>query len=569
MHSGIHSRWLTGTAIAAVFVLAGAGAAAHDTGIAETHQKATTQAQPGQDASRVPLWSNLGDLSFKVTTVDPQAQAYFDQGLRLTYGFNHAEALRSFRQAQQIDPGCAMCYWGEALVLGPNTNSPMKASAVIPAVSAIAQAQVQAAQTTAHEQALIAALAKRYSTDPNSDRAALDAAYADAMQRVRARFPQNDDIAVLYAEALMNLSPWDYWEADGATPKGRHGEVLTTLETVLARSPNHLAAIHLYIHAVEASTTPERSEAHADRLAALMPGAGHLVHMPSHVYYRVGRYEDSMSANQAAAAADEAYIAAQNPTGIYPAGYYPHNIHFIVVSAQMIGAADIAFEAARKLSGTIDEDVAREIPWVQVILAAPYFVQAQYGDMETLKDFGDPGDEFPFVRAMWHFARAVTFADMGWIGDAEAERSALADIGAKNEFRDMVGGGVPAPDMLRIAYHVITARMAFSQGNLETAIAQYQEAVAVQDTFPYMEPPYWYLPLRQSLGGALLAAGRPAEAEAAFQQALVDAPNNGWALYGLSEAQRNQGQHIEGLLTAKALDQVWIGGRAILTPHRL
>jgi tetratricopeptide (TPR) repeat protein len=563
------ARWLAGTSLAAAVLFSGTGALAHDTGIAETHTPADAAAHADGTPGRVPLWNNLGDRSFKVTTADPLAQAYFDQGLRWTYGFNHAEALRAFKEAQRIDPGCAMCYWGEALVLGPNTNAAMKPEAVVPAVAAIAAAQVRAERATAREQALIAALAKRYSTDPKAERAALNTAYADAMAGVHTRFADDDDIAVLFAEALMNLSPWDYWEADAKTPKGRHAEVLSTLETVLARNPDHPAAIHLYIHAVEASSTPERAEPYADRLANLMPGAGHLVHMPSHVYYRVGRYEDSMVLNQQAAAADEAYIAQAKPSGIYPSGYYPHNIHFVVVSAQMIGASDIAFEAAHKLSDTISDEVAREIAWVQVIKVAPYYVQAQLGDITTLDAFTDPGDELPFVKAMWHFARAVTYADMGRIGAAETERSALADIGADHDFQGMVNGGVPAPDLLRIAYHVISARMAMNQGDFETAIDEYQQAIAVQDTFPYMEPEYWYVPLRQSLGGALLASGRPGEAEAAFRAALAHTPNNGWAVYGLTEALRAQGRHIPGLEAARQLDRIWLGSREILQTHRL
>ena len=530
-----HGRWVTGTTLAAAIMLSGGATSAYDTNIAGPRLNVNVISQnapyrlPGQEPDRVPLLSNLGTVSFGITTTDPRAQAYFDQGLRLAYGFDHAEALRSFREAQRIDPGCAMCYWGEALVLGPNTSASMKASALVPAVAAIAKAQVRVAHATPREQALIAALSRRYSTDPGAVRTELDIAYADAMASVRALFPNDDDIAVFYAEALMNLSPWDDREASGETSEGRHAEVIETLETVLARNPDHPAAIHLHNHAVE----------------------------------------DSMAVNLDTAAADEAYVASTDPTGIYPAGFYPHNIHFIVVSAQMIGAADIAFEAAQRLTGTISDDVAREIAWLQVIKALPYFVQAQYGDIESLREIPNPGTELPFVRAMWHFARAVAFADLGWIGDAEAERSALADIGAANEFRGMLNGDVPAPKMLRIAYHVITARMAMSQGDYDTAIAQYRAAAAVQDTFPNMEPPYWYVPLRQSLGGALLAAGRSGEAEAAFSAALEETPNNGWALFGLSEALRHQGRLIHGLTAAKALDRVWLGSREALALYRL
>src|SRR5262245_4735067 len=265
-----------------------------------------------------PLYDNLGTLSFPITTKSPVAQRYFDQGIRLAYGFNHAEAQRAFRTAQKHDPDCAMCYWGEALVLGPNINAPMVPDAVAPALAAVLKAQQNASSASAREQALITALAKRYSDDPKAERPALDAAFAAAMGEVAKQFPEDDNIRALYAEALMDLSPWDYWEPGGAKGKGKTDEIIATLEAVLARNPDHAGAIHYYIHMVEASAAPERALPYARRLAAAAPGAGHLVHMPFHIYFRIGDYKAALAANKAAVEIDEAYIAKAVPKGIYP-----------------------------------------------------------------------------------------------------------------------------------------------------------------------------------------------------------------------------------------------------------
>jgi hypothetical protein len=301
------------------------------------------------DPGGPPLWEGLGALSHKVTTDDDLAQRYFDQGLRLTYAFNHAEAYRAFKRAQALDPGCAMCFWGEAFVLGANINAPMEGSAAQPAFVAVANAKARAAGASERERALIDALAARYASEPDADPVALAEAYADAMAAVHARYPDDQDVAVLYADSLMNTSPWDYWELDGRTFKGRLGAAADALEGVLEENPDHPGAIHMYIHLTEASATPEKAEPYADRLAALMPAAGHIVHMPSHTYYRTGRYLDSLKTNVAAVQADEAYLAQAQASGIYPHGLYPHNIHFVLVSAQMAGDAEHMVWAAERL----------------------------------------------------------------------------------------------------------------------------------------------------------------------------------------------------------------------------
>ena len=367
--------------------------------------KAATPAPAFADTDP-PLWDGLGALAFKITTASPEAQAFFDQGLRLAYAFNHGEAQRSFRKAQKLDPTCAMCFWGEALVLGPNINLPMQDDAVAPAFAAASKPANSPGAT--REQALISALAKRYTHEPKADRAPLDADYAQAMKAVAAQYPDDNDIAVLYAEAVMDLSPWDYWQRGGREPNPQSEPIVPTLERVLAKQPDHFGAIHFYIHAVEASDRPERAEAYADRMRGAVPAAGHLVHMPSHIYYRVGRYLDALADNKTAVAVDEKYLADTDaPMGVYRLGYYPHNIHFVIASAQMSGDGPTVIAAAEKLRGLIPDEVARGIAMVHPVKAAPYFAHAQFSAPETILALPDPGNEIPYVKAMWHYARGV------------------------------------------------------------------------------------------------------------------------------------------------------------------
>jgi tetratricopeptide (TPR) repeat protein len=524
---------------------------------------------PAEASATVPLYDNLGNLTYPVTTLSPLAQRYFDQGLRLTYAFNHAEALRAFREAQWQDPNCAMCYWGEAFVLGPNINAPMDETAGSPAVAAITQAKALAPRVSAREQTLINALVTRYTDAPKTERAALDRAYAEAMAEATRRFPDDTEIAVLAIDAIMNLSPWDYWEADGKTPKGQIGDAIRIAEHVLARHPDHPGAIHLYIHLTEASAAPERAEPYANRLAALMPGAGHLVHMGSHTFFRVGRYQDSAEANKAAVKADEAYLARVQDAGLYAYGYYPHNIHFVLVSAQMMGDSKTTLEYAQRLDGKIPDAMAEKVGWVQAIKTAPYFAHAQFSTPETILALPDPGDKFPFVKAMWHYARGVGLAAQGHIELAQQEAAHIAEITQRADFSFLLAWTVPAPDLLRLARHVVEGRIAQAQGDPARAIKEFQVAVSIQDTLAYMEPPYWYYPVRQSLGAALLEAGKPAEAEQVFTQSLAQFPHNGWALYGLMKAQQAQNNEAAAQETEKRLKQTWAGDPAMLTLKRL
>jgi len=520
------------------------------------------------DANPV-LADDLGTLHYAITTSVPLAQKFFDQGLRLTYAFNHGEALRAYRKARTLDPGCAMCYWGEALVLGPNINAPMDAASGAPAFDAISKAKALSGRASAKERALIDALTARYGPDAPADRAVLDTAYADAMQKVAARYPADDQIAVLYAESLMDLQPWDYWEAAGAQPKGRTEEIVGLLEKVLGRTPNHPGAIHYYIHLTEASSDPKRAVPYAKRLGRLMPGAGHVVHMPFHTFFRVGMYKEAVEANRQAVKVDEAYIARSLPVGIYPQGYYPHNVHSLMVSAQMAGEGATVIESANKLGQIVSDTWAKDIAWVQPIKAAPYFAHAQFSDAKTILGLADPGSDFPYVQAMWRYARAVGLAGAGDVTAAQAEVDAIAQLQQANDFAGLVAGGVPAKDVLQLAQHVARGRIAQANKDSASAITHFEAAVALEDTLAYSEPPYWYYPTRQSLGAALLVAGDLDRAEEVLRASLARTPNNGWALFGLMEVYKQRGDRQSAQAAKRLLDEAWMGDTRTLTVARL
>ena len=512
-----------------------------------------------------PLWSGLGSITYKITTANENAQAYFDQGLRLAYAFNHGEAQRAFRKAERLDPDCAMCFWGEALVLGPNINLPMQEDAAAPAYAAAQRAKALAGKATAREQALIGAVATRYASDPTAPRAPLDEAYAAEMAKVASQFPDDDDIVTLYAEAVMDLSPWNYWKPGGHEPNPQSAPIVPTLERVLARNPGHPGAIHFYIHAVEASDRPKRAEPYADRLRGAIPGAGHLVHMPSHIYYRVGRYLDALQDNKTAVGVDEKYLADSSaPMGVYRMGYYPHNVHFVMASAQMAGDGQTVIAAAEKLGKLIPDEAARNIAIAQPVKAAPYFAYAQFGTPDTILALPDPGDAIPYVKAMWLYARGVALAARGDLADATAAADAVETLERNSDFKLLNESNVPAQEVLRTARAVVLARVAQAKGDKDTAIAEFGRAAALQDALPYTEPPYWYYPIRQSLAAALLQAGRFDEAQQQFELALRRAPANGWSYYGLAELYKARGDAEAARKAEADLARTWIGDRKLL-----
>ncbi len=517
----------------------------------------------------LPILDGLGPDRLGAKTASDEAKALAAQGYAWLMGFNHVLAAEYFRAAQAADPTCAICYWGEAYALGPNINDAMHEDALLPAFRATAMAMLLIEGASPREQALIRALATRYSLKAEADRAALDRAYADAMSEVVESFPDDVELKVLAAEALMDTQPWDYWEADGVTPKGRAGRQIELLEAALAADPDHPHAIHLYIHTVEASADPGRAEPHAERMAGLMPTAGHVVHMPSHIYYRLGRYRDSLTTNIAAVEADEALLARWEKAGLYRFGYYPHNIHFLLTSASMAGDAIEAMAAAHKLAAVMSDEVAAGVGWVQAIKTAPFTATAQLGDLDAVMSLADPGDRMPFVKGFWHYARGLALARAGESEAAAGEAEAIERLALDPRLAPLIEQAVPAPDLLALAAHVVRARIAAASGDWTTAESRLMEAVALQETIPYMEPPYWHYPVIQSLAAVKLMAGEPEEAARLFQDALVTAPNNGWSLFGLMEAQRAMGDEAAAEVTAELLDRAWIGAPELLRLERL
>jgi tetratricopeptide (TPR) repeat protein len=523
-------------------------------------ETAPFQPQPMKAAGGdVPLYQGLGTLSFPITTRNARAQAYFNQGLRLAFAFNHAEAQRAFQAAQKLDPNCAACFWGEALILGPNINVPMMPEANAPALAALAKAVALKARAGAKERALIEALEKRYSADPKAERAALDAAYADAMKQVAARFPADDTIRTLYAESAMDTQPWDYWESGGATPKGRGAEIVSNLEIVLKRNPTHPGAIHLYIHAVEASTAPEKALPYAERLGAQMPGAGHIVHMPSHIYYRVGQYRRSLDTNKRAIAVDERYFQGSPSDPLYKSAYYPHNIHFVMVSAQMGGDGATAVDAAKKLDAAVPAELAKQFQIMEPVKAAPYTTQLTFADPDTVLALPAPDEQLVLVRAMYHYARATAFARKKDTAAAQAEVDAITALDANADYDPYEPWGVPAKTIVATARLVAIGRIADAAGDLERAAGAYEEAIALQDKLSYTEPPYWYYPVRQSLGGVRLRQGRLDDAERAFRDSLASVRNNGWALAGLAEVYKRKGDRNGEAAAQRAYAKAWFG----------
>jgi len=519
-----------------------------------------------------PLFDGMGDHSHAITTSDPDAQRYFDQGLVIDFAFNHAESIRSFRAAQRLDDDCAMCYWGEALALGPNINVTFNGKVVmadedrLAAYAAIGKAVARKSIATPKEQDLIDALAVRYDGDPATDREPLDLAYAEAMRQMHQKYPDDDDVAALFAESLMNTMPWDYW-VDPESPKPETVEVIETLEEVLARTPNHPLAIHLYIHAVEASSAPERAEAGADRLVNLVPGAGHLVHMPAHIYWRVGRYHDASEVNVLAATVDEAYIAACNAQGFYPAAYYPHNIHFLWAASTMEGRSEVAIDAGRRVAANIQMEMIEEYPGVEFFHTIPMLALTRFARWDEVLSEPQPAEDLDFSNAIWRYARATAFVAQGDLSVARAERQALEQLLETDKIRHIDSVDYPASTLLSIADALVLGDIAMAEGELDAAVGHFERAVATQDELPYTEPPFWYYPTRQSLGHALLAAGNAAAAEQVYRDDLAIHPRNGWSMFGLVQSLEAQGKDATD--ETATFGQLWSLADVVLTGSRM
>jgi tetratricopeptide (TPR) repeat protein len=511
---------------------------------------------------KVPLYDNLGSLHHPITTSSPDAQRYFDQGLRLSYAFNHAEAIRAFRHAAAIDQDCAMCYWGVAFALGPNINAAITEDAAKEAYAAIEGARSRGGKASAKEQAYIAALAKRYAADPKAERASLDAAYAVAMGELAKLYPDDLDALTLFAQSLMDTSPWNYWNGDGS-PRPLTNDVLTALESVLTRKNDHIGAIHLYIHAVEASPNPKRAEQYADRLPSLAPGAGHLVHMPAHVYLRVGRFNDASVANEDALKADEAYFAGDRVAGnmMYEVGYYPHNTHFFVTTASMEGRSGSALQAAEEVRKKMHMDMLRDPGMggmVQHMHLSPLFTKTRFARWDAVLAEPAPASDLPYMRAVAHALRGLALAADGRLDEAEQERRAVLALKDDASLKTMYVSSVnTAATVAAIAYEVLSGELRARQRRAGDAAKHFAAAVALEDSLIYMEPPDWPIPVRQLQGAALLALGRAKEAESAFRADLIKFPNNGWSLSGLHASLEQQRRTPEAATIKTQLDQAW------------
>ena len=526
-------------------------------------QSSVIRAEAQAAGEVTPLFGNLGSHHKPITTSSELAQRYFDEGLILTYGFNHAEAIRSFKDAISVDPSCAMCHWGIALALGPNINAPMDAAAIPDALAALEKATELSAGASPAEQEYIKALTVRYSAAPDADRVELDMLYANAMRDLAARYPDDVDAMTLFGEAVMNLSPWQYWTPDGQATQYTP-EIVAALESVLARDPNHPGANHYYIHAVEASRSPDRALPSAKRLETLVPGAGHLTHMPSHVYWRVGQYQDAARINEQAIQIDEATLrrgvtgADQGSHSFYALAYYPHNVHFLFAASHMQGRGEMALTSARKLVSVIPEQAYREVPALEDFRPMPLFAMVRFGKWTEILAEPRPADDLQYTTGIWHWARGLAYLRQGDLEAAEREYEQVAAISKTDAMRDQSLASFPkAATLLEIATHVLGGELENARGNIDGAVTQFEAAVALQDGLAYIEPPAWFYPVRHNLGATLLAAGRAAEAETVYQEDLRQYPNNGWSLLGLSQSLAAQGKPAEADAAQQRFAEVW------------
>jgi tetratricopeptide (TPR) repeat protein len=520
---------------------------------------------------QAPLFTDLGTLHFPVTTNSELAQKYFDQAVILTYGFNHEEAFRSYSEVARLDSNSAMAYWGMALVLGPNINLPMDSSVVTTAYGAINKAIKLLDNESEKEKDLVAALSKRYSKEKVNNRLPLDSAYSDAMRELSAKYPDDPDIASMFAESIMDIHPWDYWLKDG-TPQPWTNEILTTLESVIKKYPDHHGANHLYIHAIEASKNPGRALASAEKLKFLAPGAGHLVHMPSHIFIRVGNYHEGSLANQRAVKSDEQYINQCNQQGFYPLQYYPHNYHFLWATATLEGNSKTAIDAAIKTSQKPPDSLMDVCGYqtLQHFAAIPLYAYVTFGKWDEILKYQKPIDARPYSKAVWHYARAMAFISKDEIKNAEKEINQLEMLRTNKSLEKLAIWGInSAGNLIKIAYEVAKGELETKRKNYSLAIKHLKQAVALEDLLRYDEPPTWFYPCRQNLGTALIEAGKYNEAQMVFEQNLKDIPENGWGLFGLYQSLLKQNKNDEANEVKKRFDNAWQYADITLTSSRI
>ena len=524
-------------------------------------------APPRATEALAPELSGLGTLHVPISTASPRAQRFFDQGMRLLYAFNHAEAIRAFREAARLDPSMAMAYWGQALALGPNLNAPMSRENGRAAYVAIQAARAAASRASTRERALVEALVARYAPEGAGDRPALDRAYAAAMRDVAMQFPGDPDIQTLYADATMNTMPWDYWQKDGAA-KPETARILDVLEGVIARHPDHAGALHYHIHLVEASNDPDRAERSADRLGALMPAAGHIVHMPAHIYLRVGRYADAAAANERAILADEDYLAQCQAQGLYPVSYYPHNLHFLWAAATFEGRGAVAVDAARKVAAKVPHHHAGALAWTADFPVTPMLAYARFGRWQDVLTEPKPPSHEPYATGIWHYTRGLAFVARGHLDRASAELAAVKAT-MKHEAFTTTLKELPLLTNLQIASRILEGELRLREGSGDAAIALLREAVVIEDGIPYNEPPVWHHPPRQILGAMLIETGRPVDAEAVYREDLKRFRENGWSLFGLAESLRAQERGHEAAGVQRRFERAWSRADVALTSSRI
>ncbi|HET6777682.1 MAG TPA: hypothetical protein VFH26_02220 [Gemmatimonadales bacterium] len=518
------------------------------------------QHPPSQPTTQVtaatPLYDNLGTLHHAITTRSPRAQQYFDQGLRLSYGFNHDEAVKSFKEGTRQDSACAMCYWGIAYALGPNINLPMDTAAMRPAYDAVQKALKYSSGVSPEERAYIEALARRYSPEPSANRAPLDSAWAKAIGDVSRRYPADDDAAALYGEALMDLRPWNYW-TNGGSPKAPSTlEAVRALEPVVKRNPDHPGACHFYIHAIEASNDAAKALACAERLGTLMPGAGHLVHMPTHIYIRLGKWDIAADRNMHAVHADEQYISERQPTGVYPMAYYPHNYHMMWYALNMLGRSDDALKAARGVVNNVPVEVVRQAPPLEYFSPTVLYTLARFSRWDEILREPAPAKELRYTTAVWHYVRGLAYTGKSNLDSAAIERGKLLAIATEIP-ADAAANLNSVQSLLAIARNHLDGEMAAKKGRPDEAARHLRNAIAGEDNLIYDEPPPWYLPIRQRLGMVLLEAGKPKEAEKVFREDLVRRPENGWSLRGLSQSLKAQNKAREAAQVEARFKKAW------------
>jgi tetratricopeptide (TPR) repeat protein len=539
------------------------GSAAAQTASHKHHDDTKEIPAPPPGMPIAPRLQNLGVHKFPVSTKVARAQLFMNQGLNLTYGFNHAEAGRAFAEAARLDPSLAIAYWGQALVLGPNINAPMDAEAEPKAFSLIQKAIALKPKATARERAYIEALAARYTGKPE-DRAAADRAYAAAMQKLTQQFPDDLDARTLYAESLMDLRPWGYFTRDGQLHEESQ-RVKSALEFVIDRHKLHPGALHLWIHLWE-STEPKRAEAEADRLVPLMPGAGHMVHMAAHIYQRVGRHQDVIDVNVMAAKADEDYIAQCRAQGIYPLAYYPHNLHFIWMGASANGQKTLAYDSARKLAASVPREALASAPILQGFLVVPYFAMVRFSDWDAILAEPKPAHESAFTGSIWRYARALALIKRGQLADAEREltelRALVVDPSLKGQTTFSANSGIA---IVQIAPEIVAGEIALARGDVDRAITHFDRAVRYEDSLVYQEPPDWHVPARQNLAAALMAANRPAEAETVLWEDLKRNAEHGWTLALLSTALKAQNKSADAALVDARFAKSWKGVAPVVT----